>query len=387
VLLAGLAGALHAHEFDDLYVCTNIRPEADTVLFDLDIAAGPMLCSIYLGILDPDQNRIFEEEHIRNFAEFLRVNLTVAYDGHSVSLALHSWEMPPFEEIIAGFLIMKLTFSAPLIIAEDEDLVLSYKTNVEAAFAIYYLKITEIEDSGITVTELERSEFFQNEISLLLERETAPILPLTLVEGEPEKAEEWSVLLRPLPDQPQERVEKQYILGRVKRFFDDIDEGRSAPKAGVLLMFFAMVAGFLHAFTPGHGKALVGAYMAANQGTVFHAVFVGLIVTFAHTVSICTLASTATYFFLPAKVFPVMSALACVLFVFLGLRGLIWRLFGRDIDHAHLLANLQVLRRNEVNIVIENGSEDALELLHNESEDDELDYRIQAAGAEQFRVC
>jgi ABC-type nickel/cobalt efflux system permease component RcnA len=58
---------------------------------------------------------------------------------------------------------------------------------------------------------------------------------------------------------------------------------------GVLLLA-AAVFGMAHAFTPGHGKTLVAAYLVGERGTIGHALALGLTTTLAHTGSVIAIA-------------------------------------------------------------------------------------------------
>ena len=62
----------------------------------------------------------------------------------------------------------------------------------------------------------------------------------------------------------------------------------SDPTAGFLAVALgvAFLAGAAHALTPGHGKALVAAYLAGSRGTVWDAVYLGTVVTITHTASV-----------------------------------------------------------------------------------------------------
>jgi nickel/cobalt exporter len=64
---------------------------------------------------------------------------------------------------------------------------------------------------------------------------------------------------------------------------DLVKAGRFSPwfLAGAFLL--SVLLGSLHALTPGHGKALVGAYLVGSHGTTRDAVFLGSIVTLTHT--------------------------------------------------------------------------------------------------------
>jgi len=55
----------------------------------------------------------------------------------------------------------------------------------------------------------------------------------------------------------------------------------------------SFVLGALHALEPGHGKTIVAAYLVGSQGKPRHAVALGAIVTFTHTIGIILLALLA----------------------------------------------------------------------------------------------
>jgi ABC-type nickel/cobalt efflux system permease component RcnA len=53
----------------------------------------------------------------------------------------------------------------------------------------------------------------------------------------------------------------------------------------VLGVAFSIVLGALHAFSPGHGRTLVAAYLLGPRQTIGHAFWLALIVTITHTAS------------------------------------------------------------------------------------------------------
>ncbi len=54
-------------------------------------------------------------------------------------------------------------------------------------------------------------------------------------------------------------------------------------------------AGAAHALTPGHGKAIVAAYLAGSRGTIGDAVYLGSVVTVTHTAGVFILGLVALY--------------------------------------------------------------------------------------------
>jgi len=61
-----------------------------------------------------------------------------------------------------------------------------------------------------------------------------------------------------------------------------------------LLLVVAFFFGAAHALTPGHGKTLVAAYLVGERGTIWHAMFLGLVTTLTHTGSVLILATIIT---------------------------------------------------------------------------------------------
>jgi nickel/cobalt exporter len=90
----------------------------------------------------------------------------------------------------------------------------------------------------------------------------------------------------------------------------------------------SLVLGSLHALTPGHGKALVGAYLVGSQGKTRDAVFLGTIVTVTHTGSVVLLGLVtlfASHYVLPALIAPWLEIISGLLVVGFGLSLLLRR--------------------------------------------------------------
>jgi ABC-type nickel/cobalt efflux system permease component RcnA len=106
---------------------------------------------------------------------------------------------------------------------------------------------------------------------------------------------------------------------------------------GVLLVLSALF-GMAHAFTPGHGKTMVAAYLVGERGTVWHAVTLGLTATVAHTGSVILVAVGLYAFYgnaAPASAQAWLMMLGGLLIFLVGLWLFMQRLRGRA-DHVHL---------------------------------------------------
>ncbi|HEX5226183.1 MAG TPA: hypothetical protein VFW44_00670 [Bryobacteraceae bacterium] len=96
----------------------------------------------------------------------------------------------------------------------------------------------------------------------------------------------------------------------------------------------AFVLGAAHALTPGHGKTIVAAYLVGSRGTLKHAMFLGGMVTFTHTVSVFLLGLATLFLFhyvVPQNVTQVLGAVSGLSIIAIG--G--WMLYKRIHSHSH----------------------------------------------------
>jgi ABC-type nickel/cobalt efflux system permease component RcnA len=96
------------------------------------------------------------------------------------------------------------------------------------------------------------------------------------------------------------------------------DLGWGLLLAGVLVAF---ALGAIHALSPGHGKTIVAAYLAGTRGTPLHAVLLGGVVTFTHTVTIFFLGFATLFlsrYVLPERIYPVLGVVSGISIVVIG---------------------------------------------------------------------
>ena len=121
----------------------------------------------------------------------------------------------------------------------------------------------------------------------------------------------------------------------------------AAAGRGVLLFLLLAAFGWgaVHALSPGHGKAMVAAYLVGTRGTARHALALGATVTVTHTIGVfalglVTLALSA--YVLPEDLYPWLSLASGLLVVSVGAGVLRARLrhrrahvHGHDHHHHH----------------------------------------------------
>jgi hypothetical protein len=115
------------------------------------------------------------------------------------------------------------------------------------------------------------------------------------------------------------------------RLAELISVAEVTPAVALLGLFIAAGLGALHAFSPGHGKAVVGAYLVGSRGTVRHAAFLGLTVTVTHTVGVFALGLItlfASQWIVPERLFPILSFVSGAIVLGIGLSLFVRRLRG-----------------------------------------------------------
>jgi nickel/cobalt transporter (NicO) family protein len=109
-----------------------------------------------------------------------------------------------------------------------------------------------------------------------------------------------------------------------------------------LSLLVALFWGAAHAFSPGHGKAIVAGYLVGTRGRVRDAVLLGLIVTVTHTSGVFALGGVTlllSAFIVPEQLFPWLNLVSALLVVGVGFTILRWRVRvwrrGSGSPHAH----------------------------------------------------
>ena len=126
----------------------------------------------------------------------------------------------------------------------------------------------------------------------------------------------------------------------------------SDAAAGKGVLLFLLLASFgwgaLHALSPGHGKAMVAAYLVGSRGTSRDALALGAVVTVTHTIGVFALGLVTlllAQYILPEDLYPWLNLVSGLLVVAIGgtilwsriqvARGRRRPLFARALEHEH----------------------------------------------------
>jgi nickel/cobalt transporter (NicO) family protein len=117
--------------------------------------------------------------------------------------------------------------------------------------------------------------------------------------------------------------------------FEDAASGNGVL---LLLLLAAFGWGALHALSPGHGKAMVAAYLVGTRGKPRHAVALGATVTVTHTIGVFALGLVTlalSQYVLPEDLYPWLKVVSGVMVVAVGAGVLRARLRHSHHHHHH----------------------------------------------------
>ncbi|MDQ3441641.1 MAG: sulfite exporter TauE/SafE family protein, partial [Planctomycetota bacterium] len=137
---------------------------------------------------------------------------------------------------------------------------------------------------------------------------------------------------------------RTFAEGSRDGFAELINVPELTPMTALVGLLFAAGFGALHAFSPGHGKTVVGAYLVGSRGTARHAAFLGLTVTITHTAGVFALGLVtlfASQYVVPERLYPILGFISGAIVLSIGLSLFVRRLRamtgGATLahDHAH----------------------------------------------------
>jgi ABC-type nickel/cobalt efflux system permease component RcnA len=104
--------------------------------------------------------------------------------------------------------------------------------------------------------------------------------------------------------------------------FESLVSRDLTPGFVLVSLLLAMFWGAAHAFSPGHGKAIVAGYLVGTRGTPRHAVALGGIVTVTHTIGVFALGLVTlalSEFFVPEQLYPWLNLVAALMVMAVGI--------------------------------------------------------------------
>ena len=286
----------------------------------------PALRELHLADADGDgvTTQAERDAYAERLAQTIAAELRVTVDGVAVPLRAKRWttSLPP--ELSGFSLRVEVDFAGDLPLASGNSSRALTFTNDNYAGRFGWREIVVQSSRSIAVFDTDAySTSFTAGLT-----ETVPAMPatgplaeraihLTFADGPiPQGAQPLGP--RPGTAEPLARQDADASAGsssswlaRETRRIVDLVSAREVPlHVSVLALLAAALLGALHAFSPGHGKTVVGAYLVGSRSTPADAAFLGLTVTITHTLGVFALGFAtlaASSFIVPERLLPVLS--------------------------------------------------------------------------------
>lgn len=322
--------AAQAHQYPDFDNSLGLTIDRDTLTLEYRIWYGPILIP-GLGMDASGDGRLDEDEmyaYMEKTDQKIQEGLEILMDGAPLEINPMTSTISNSGDYPRMSLDIALWYSARIVTpSEPGD------------------RLITIRDTNFSSYGPERKLFFINTASkagdIRVTRDGTEIRVAYADAGgfgmstglAPEKADEATALgaRTSKENSRQAQAEDSRLTGFLK-----------AGDMGPAMLFAAFATAFIlgagHALSPGHGKAMVAAYLVGTRGRKRDAVFLGLVVTFTHVISVIILGLVALYLstrILPEQIFPWLSVASGVLIFITGFFLLVRDRAGHHHRHSH----------------------------------------------------
>lgn len=236
-------------------------------------------------------------------------------DGEPLDLVVGEGEMLPGEETVTpGQMTVRFMLSAgPVDFTRPHRLLYRDRSEhprlIHSDISIEGLALVDVDPQGLSPRDGALKEVYFQAYERGVEAE------VTLVPAEAA----WGPMAR--GTRTTEGTPTEGLQTQTDRLKEMLKRKELGTKVVVVALVLALFLGAAHALEPGHGKTLVAAYLIGSRGTVANALFLGLVVTLTHTLSVIVLGLVtlfASQYVLPEQIFPWLGAGSGVLIMGLG---------------------------------------------------------------------
>jgi ABC-type nickel/cobalt efflux system permease component RcnA len=270
-----------------------------------------------------------EEAYGRELAARLREGLTLTVAGDRAELTEIGRELT-FPEGVGGLLTtrVELVLDAGPVPAGDGPLELTYRDGNDAD-RLGWNEIVVVAEAGATIGS---AGVPASSISGELRAYPADLLqsPLDVREASARITAGTAAGTPPALTGGGEATSPVSISQQTEGGFTSLISNEKLSVGVILVsLLVAMFWGAVHALSPGHGKAIVAAYLIGTRGTPRHALYLGAIVTVTHTIGVFTLGLVTlalSELIVPDDLYPWLNLASAVLVVGVGVTVLRMRI-------------------------------------------------------------
>ena len=318
------------------YTRLEVRPGGLQGRFVLDVAEIPTVTE--MSRLDANQDGVVSElekvAYLRAMSSQLSRELTVTVNEQPAALKLIQQDVA-LSPGAGGLQTLRLTLdftallpfpppNSPLHITYKDA---NYPLRTGWKEIILIGETAVVRDSSVPATDLSKElTVYPTDPAIAPPQVTEARFTLNIGTEEKEKRRKGEEEPQSTIHNPKYAVPSSFSNTPYDAFTQSIAKEKLTTGVMLLALLSAFGFGALHALSPGHGKAMVAAYLIGTKGTVWHAVLLGLVVTLTHTVGVFVLGLItlwASRWIVPERLYPIISGLSGLAVAGMGL-GLLW---------------------------------------------------------------
>lgn len=317
---------VQAHPLGEVVQETTIMNEDGRLLILYNTSIGPSITATLVPDADHDGkiSSLEESQLARAIHHILYPNLEISLDDQKIVPDLYYDSVAPAPGGYNNGLRSNLIYFIPV---ENEDYskhYLKFSDNNFKAGELKWLKWLVQADPQFSVVKTTPDsrelsyQFFARQGGVRTDLEQAP----SGGNSDPEN------VLKPQPKEDASQAALKDYLSR-----ENLGTG-----AALFALGLAFILGMGHALSPGHGKAMVAAYLIGRSGQVRDAFTLGIIVTVTHVASVIVLGIVALLLsrhFLPGDLYPWLGAFSGILVFLVGYIMLAKRAVHSHHEHHH----------------------------------------------------
>lgn len=360
IILAGLPTPVMAHPADMYFQKVTLTVGSEQLSADWHIQPGPLLAEALWKTADSSGDGKVSAEEANAWAAQTASLLQIQVDGQPLTCVLQkaTWA-PSLQSLwdqsadiaLQATCVWAVTPAAGQVVQMTNSMNAAnstfwYAVNAAGGLAFHSPQQTQQE---LTFTLANSASGNGPDAGLTTWNSLSAALPLDqraaqtisgLLPGATASAPDASNAGAPASDTPDAGAATP-SSNRILAVFKGLNAQGPLPVHVVALAFLIAAAlGVLHALSPGHGKALVAAYLLGQNVRVTQAVALALVITITHTGSVFLLGLItlwASNFFSPAQMAPVLEVISGTLIVLLG-ASLLWQRYrGWEIERRSRL--------------------------------------------------
>ncbi|XVU29885.1 hypothetical protein ACQPZJ_23195 [Actinoplanes sp. CA-054009] len=300
-----------AHPLDQVLQQVYLTPAAGVLEVEIDIVPGALVSAAFARSLDEDGDRTLSPREMAGHTGALRAASGVRVDERTEKLTVTSVSYPAYDLLEAGGGTITVRATAPLPAGSRK---VAFQNDYQPGQpSVVQMSVTTKPGAPLAPGEIGHGDLGRR-ITVALTPSTAP-----------------SAAPAPMAIAPESVTLQDRALAALR-------DPLGSPWALLVLIGVCALLGALHALTPGHGKAMLAAYLVGRKGTAAQAVFLGLVITVTHTASVLILGTAALIagrHVLPGVLMPSLEVTAGLIVLILGLRVAWNRWRHRAHDHQH----------------------------------------------------